>query len=833
MKIFRTASIAALMVLAVNFVNAQALSGTFSSQTNVSCFGMCDGSLTVTPSGGTGGPYTYLWSQGAVTQTITNLCAGTYTCTIDDGVSTFFLSTTITQPAAVNINLSNVINATCSGVCNGAANTAASGGSLPYTYTWTGPNGYTSTLSNVTSLCAGNYTVTVTEAGGCSVNQGFAITEPSPVTVSIPSSLNATCFGACDGTVTATASGGTSPYTYSWLPNGVTTQAVTGLCAGIYTVTVTDVNACQATTTVSILQPSAVTASVTATTNESCNNSCDGGASVTASGGTPGYTFLWLPGANTTPNITNYCAGNYTCTVTDNNGCATTAIATITAPPAITVSISGPLSICNGASANMCASGSNGVGAYTYSWGGPPCLLNQTSACAIFSCATSMTFTAFVTDANGCSGSNAVTINVQPLPVPSVVSYAEASCAGTNGTISFTATSGTPAYLFDLSPLPGQNTTGIFNGLPTGTYNLTVTDANGCTGSLFHTLLDSCEVVWPGDADNDLTANNFDILDIGLYYGNTGPVRPVTGNNWAGYPAQNFTNTKPNGFNEKHDDCNGDGTIDASDTTAVIANYNYVHPPYKLAMSAANGTPLTLEFVQDTVSNYSTAQMRIKLGSGSSPANNIYGLALTLSIDTTIIAQDSTQIDVNSSWLAAGSPVFLNNVIENYANGEIDIALSRTDHLNVSGNGEVASISMTMKDDISGKIMTGVTKTLEVNITKVKLISANGDTVEYAASGDSLVVDQLSTTSLPLKIVSQVKLYPNPAYDFTLVTSTTNNLLKAEIYSLQGKKVEELKNEQAAKEIMISTKSMEKGIYIMKVFTTEGIKIFRLQVINH
>jgi hypothetical protein len=753
----RKATAAALLFLAVNFINAQALSVSITGQTNVSCNGMCNGSVTALAAGGTGGPYTYAWNPGgAATASVTGLCAGNYTVTVNDGVSTATVSATLTQPAVLSVGVNS--QSMCQGG-NVSLCANVTGGVLPYTFNWSPGSSLSSSVIScpqASPTTTTSYTVTVSDANAC-VATGSATVNVFSNPVPAASNTGPYCPGSTIQ-LNCTSVG----ITYSWVgPNGFSSTAQNPTI------------------------PSAATAN----------------------------------------------AGTYTVSVTSAQGCvgAATTTVTVNANPTVTFSPTSP--VCDGTSASLCP-GISPPGTYTWTWNGA-CGYTSGLQCPppipMSILCSPMSFSVTATDVNGCVGSAVGSVTVAPNPIASVLSYVEPSCAGSNGTMTVTATGGSGPYLHQLSD--GQSGgSGIFGGLLAVTYTATVTDNNGCNGAVAFYMADSCEVVWPGDADNDLTANNFDILDIGLYYGNTGMPRNLQGNSWSPHPAINFANTKPNGFNEKHDDCNGDGLIDASDTTAVIQNYNYIHPPYKLAMSSVMGTPLTLEFSQDTVSNNGTAQVRIMLGHGSSPANNIYGLALTLSIDTTIVEKDSTTIDVSSSWLAAGSPVFLNNVIENYPNAEVDIALCRTDHANVSGNGEVASVSMTMKDDISGKIMNGVTKTLQINITKAKLIGMNGDTISYTATGDSLVVDQLSTSSLPVKIVSQVKLYPNPAHDFTLLTSTTSNLLKAEVYSLQGKKVEELKNEQAAKEIMISTKNMEKGIYLMKVFTTEGIKIFRLQV---
>lgn len=179
----------------------------------------------------------------------------------------------------------------------------------------------------------------------------------TPVTVTAVST-NVSCFGQCNGTGTATASNGTSPYTYSWSPGGATTSAVSGLCAGNYTVTVTDALNSTATATITVTEPTALTATITSTAG-TCSTA--GTASIVASGGTPAYSYSWS-GGQTTQSVTGLIAGDYTATVTDAHGCTTTQTVTVISSGSITATVTND-TICAGQTATLSASGGT-----NYAW---------------------------------------------------------------------------------------------------------------------------------------------------------------------------------------------------------------------------------------------------------------------------------------------------------------------------------------------------------------------------------------------------------------------------------------------------------------------------------
>ncbi len=570
----------------------------------------------------------------------------------------------------------------------------------------------------------------------------------------------------------------------------------------------------------------ALSGSIISQINNSCYGFSDGSVTVQGTGGTGSYTYTLDAINNGSNNVfTNLPAGTMTLTIDDG---VNTFSFPVTILPATQITITGlnNQTICSGGFINVCPFISGGTPVYTFTWSGPSGFMNSTSCLTSYS--TSGTYSLIVVDGNGCSASTNMNLTISANPIVSVSSVIEPSCGLGNGSIFTSVTSGNSpySYLWNI----GAITPAVSPNAFAGTYSLVVTDINGCRDTLNVNLADSCNMVWPGDADNDLTANNNDILDIGLYYGETGPSRFIQGNTWQATPALEYATLKPNSFTTKHNDCNGNGLVDASDTTAVIANYNFTHPPFRLMQQTQSltGPPLTLQFTVDSTGSSNTASLNILLGDATTPATNIYGIALTLSIDTTIVKQGTSSIDVTGSWLAAGSPIFLSNAIENYNNREIDIALCRTNHISVSGQGSIGTVSLTMKDDISGRPLSTLEKYLKVEITKYKMIDANGDTSEVTVTNDSIKVAQvvgLNTISNNI----QVAIYPNPAKENVTFYSPQNNINKIELYTIDGRIAFEEQNINSSNnKVSISTNTLERGIYFAKVYTAHGIKISRL-----
>ncbi|MBF4483580.1 T9SS type A sorting domain-containing protein [Flavobacterium sp. CSZ] len=441
--------------------------------TNVSCNGGTTGAATVTATGGTGA-YTYAWSpSGGTAATATELTAGTYIVTVTDANScTTTQSVTITEPAALVASVGGQNNVTCNGLNNGSATVIATGGTGTYTYAWSPSGG---TADTATGLSPGVYTVIVTDANNCTATQSFTITEPAVLTATITGQTDVTCNGQANGSATVTATGGTGLYTYAWSPSGGTADTATGLSGGTYTVTITDVNNCATTQSVTITEPNALTATI-APTNVSCNGGTTGAATVTATGGTGTYTYAWAPSGGTAATATQLTAGTYVVTVTDANSCTTTQSVTITQPAALIASVGGQSDVtCNGlnnGSANVIATG--GTGTYTYAWS--PSGGTADTATGL----SPGVYTVTVTDTNNCTANQSFIITQPAVLTASITGQTDVTCNGqANGSATVTATGGTGTYTYLWSPSGGNAATAT--GLSGGTYTVTVTDANSCT----------------------------------------------------------------------------------------------------------------------------------------------------------------------------------------------------------------------------------------------------------------------------------------------------------------------------------------------------------------
>ncbi len=357
------------------------------------------------------------------------------------------------------------VNASC-GSNNGSA-TASPTPTGSYTYKWSDGQ----TTQTASSLTAGTYTVIVSVSGGCSDTSQVTISNSGGPAFSSISRTNELCNGNSTGNATANVTGGVTPYTYSW-NNGQTTSSISSLAAGTYTCTVKDKNGCQVTDTVIITQPSAIIANVTGTAPANCG-STNGSATVSASGGTGTLRYSWNTSpVQTTTTATGLAAGNYTCTVTDANGCTQKAIASVSNTGGPSATISGTSPKCNGGTGTAEVNVSGGASPYTYSWsptGGSKDTASGLSA-GLYTCT--------VTDKNGCLVNDTITIS-QPSAISGTTSITNASCGKNDGSATVTASGGTGAYTYNWSA-PG-GTTATLNNVAAGSYSCTVTDANGCS----------------------------------------------------------------------------------------------------------------------------------------------------------------------------------------------------------------------------------------------------------------------------------------------------------------------------------------------------------------
>jgi hypothetical protein len=456
------------------------ISGT-TTVTNIACRGGNTGAINLTPTGGVE-PYTYNWGGGIITEDRNNLTAGTYSVTITDanGCSGTISGITVTQPAAALSGTAFAANVACFGGNTGEINLTPTGGTGPYTFSWSDG----ATTEDRSGLTAGIYSVTITDSNGCETTvNGITVSQPASVVSGTAVVTNVSCNGGSNGSINLTPTGGVGPYVYNWGGGITTTKDRSNLTAGTYSVTITDVNGCSRTISgITVTQPAAAISGATVVTNVSCFGDNTGEINLIPSGGTGPYTFSWNDGA-TTEDRNGLTAGTYSVTITDNNGCQTTLNGiTVSAPASV---VSGTAVVTNvscfgGDTGEINLIPNGGTGPYTFSW-------NDGATTEDRSGLTAGIYSVTITDNNGCETTvNGITVSQPASVVSGTAVVTNVSCFGGNtGEINLIPNGGTGPYTFSWND---GATTEDRNGLTAGTYSVTIADQNGCEAILSITV---------------------------------------------------------------------------------------------------------------------------------------------------------------------------------------------------------------------------------------------------------------------------------------------------------------------------------------------------------
>lgn len=439
--------------------------------TNISCNGLSDGAIDLNISGGTP-PFSFLWSNTSVSQNISNLSAGTYTATITDNQGcTSSESYTLIDPSVFNPTI-NTSNVSCFGYNDGLIEVVNEPAST--TYQWSNAT----SASSITNIGAGNYSVDVFNMNGCQYTENFTITEPTEIIVT-SSSNDVSCFGLNDGNIDLVITGGIQNYTvdvppYSQvLSAGATnyySQSV--LSPGTYNYLVTDDNGCVVTDIITINEPFLLSVN-SVLTNVSCNGESTGTIILNTTGGTAPYIEDF--GGNNPIQLAN---GNYTYTVTDDNGCTVTDNFTITEPDSLLFTINTTDVSCagyNDGTATLSITG--GTNPYNTNWNGQnPNALN----------AGNFPFT--ITDDNGCTNQGNITIN-EPAGMAVIINEVDVNCFGGNdGSASLTISGGAGApYNIDWGGVDENN-------LSAGNFPVIVSDINNCSTTGTATINEPSEI---------------------------------------------------------------------------------------------------------------------------------------------------------------------------------------------------------------------------------------------------------------------------------------------------------------------------------------------------
>ncbi len=514
---------------------------------DVSCNLGADGMASIDTIYGGTAPYTYLWSTGEITPIISNLSAGTYTVQATDANGCLSNPTVdtivINEPPVLQSAITILSHSNCAGaqsLATGEISVAVSGGTAGYSYLWN--TGATSASINL--LLPGIYIVVVTDANGCTISDTAEILSGSNPDLAVVIQ-NVSCFGANDGMMFTSATGGTTPYQFTadggsnFVPSG-TPFGPSGQAG--YFITVVDSLGCTDSDSVYVSEPDLLQVTSINIQNVSCYDSANGELEVLFTGGTAPFTYLWDNG-QTTQTAVNLVPGNYSVLVTDTNGCNDNSFTVaITQPDSLYISsLTSTEVLCNGGNtgtATVVAAG--GTPNYSYNW-------SSGSITDVASALTTGTYSVTVTDNNSCSRNSSIVVT-EPIALSTTFIKDSVTCiGGADGWATVLVSGGiTPyTYLWD-----NGSTAATANNLAAGYHTVTITDANGCI------LIDSVDILEPSFSItidsliiSDITCHDADNASITVLA--TGGQLPYMYSSNNGFNQQStigFTNLGPNTY---------------------------------------------------------------------------------------------------------------------------------------------------------------------------------------------------------------------------------------------------------------------------------------------
>lgn len=472
------------------------------------CAGVCDGSINVSPIGGTA-PYDVVITDGINTYNsafLIDLCDGVYTINVVDANGcTYNTEVTLESPdtydveiTAPQINPSQIYTLNCLNDCDGVLQAVTTGGQEPFTYTWyDDQNNVVGNEAQATGLCAGVYSVQVVDGTGCIVTAFYDVTEPTEelIITSIVSvyqmGYNISCFGACDGAIDLTVTGGVPDYTFLWNDGNLLdpNEDQANLCAMFYNVLVTDANGCEQLLSFDLIEPAPLVVNETVSmfdggANVSCHDACDGTIDLEILGGEPGYTVDWTTLSVTGTTLTNLCPGEYPYVVTDAIGCTYEGSITITAPLELTGTINATFDCLSGTN-TLCVVANGGSGTYSYAWS-----TSEITDCIEVS--DSNEYCVTITDSNGCETTVCITPTT-PAPIVITPTSTNTTCGQCNGTISLDITGGSGGYTIVWTGVGVVQGAATQTDLCAGLYVAQVTDDSNCSETVEIIIEDSVQ----------------------------------------------------------------------------------------------------------------------------------------------------------------------------------------------------------------------------------------------------------------------------------------------------------------------------------------------------
>jgi hypothetical protein len=546
----------------------------------IRCAGESNAIITATASGGSG---TLSYSNNGATPVTSNVFSGlgpgSYTITVSDAnsCSKAFSAVPVSAPAALSVSASSVA-AICYNTPTGSISvTAFSGGTGTRSFSIDGSAFTTDTA--FPDIMPGSYTVTVRDLNLCTATTSTTVGNGTQILPTATASV-VTCAGGNDATVTISPNtAGT--FTYSF--NGgtfVTSNTVSTVSAGAYSIAVKDANGCIGTGNVTVTSNPIITGSITITNPISCNGGNNGELNLTPGGGVAPYTFSWSNGAPT-EDLTGLSANTYSVTITDSKNCSQSFSRVLSQPAPITVTAS--LSDFNGyavrcfgeanGAINITAAGGNG--GYSYTW-------SNGSLAEDLSTLTAGTYTVSVTDSKACTGGNSFLVNQPDALIASVAASQNILCFGGNsGAITLAAAGGVADYSYSVNNGSSYQSSPSFNLLTATTYNLRVRDANGCTDNEVITLTQPADLI--------LSVNNITSTTCGQ---NNGAATASAAGGVTNYGFQWFNNS-----NALIASVPALSDVAAGIYRVVVTDQNACTKQQTITISASNGPQVTVASV--------------------------------------------------------------------------------------------------------------------------------------------------------------------------------------------------------------------------------------------
>lgn len=569
---------------------------------------------------------------------------------------------------------------------------------------------------------------------------------------------------------------------------------------------------------------------------------CPGGSvtwTAQITNGVPPYTYMWSTGA-TTPSITVNTPGYYEVTAQDGIGC-------LSVDTLYLGSTLGPIADA-GPDLNLCSNdplpmlGTPAVPNDIYSWT-PAASLNNPNAAQptlLQTNAGTYTYELEVTNLFGCTAKDSVTITIHsdslaPPYLSPAANTVDLVCIHDTFSVSYTGPLGPNVQL----TWAGQYNLQVISGSGAGPYEITFDSTGGaglylevtdgvCTyeDTLVFNVVLNC--VWPGDADNDGVANNNDLLALGLMHGNMGVPRPNASLNWTGQAAYAWPTSLPSGVNANYSDTDGSGTVNDDDTLAIHLNYGLTHTKGQASFGGMGDPILYLDYPTDSVAAGDTVVMDLVFGTDTLPADSIYGIALTVQYDLTLVDSGSAHFGY-SGWLGNYGTDLLGIQHDNQPNGEVDLGLTRINQMPMSGYGVVASFSIVMIDDIAGK--TSLAEILELDIVKVRIIRLDGSEVPVNAQPTLLTVTASGSTGIRPDLGTALRVYPIPAQNQLFVELGSAQNWTVSLLTLDGKEVNAAEARMTDR-LTLPLEGLSNGLYFLRVRNERGTEVRKVQVLR-